>query len=91
MTTGAETSSAALTSPVVMPAVQTRSGGVVVNAGHRVQVPAFEGLSLRMVVEKADALGLRVQPAGSGLAREQAPAAGTSVPAGTEVVVRFSR
>ena len=36
-------------------------------------------------------LGLRVQPVGSGLAREQVPAAGTMVPAGTEVVVRFTR
>ncbi len=91
MASGMQNSSVAVSAPVVMPAVQTRSGGVVVNSGHRVQVPAFEGLSLRRVVEKADALGLRVQPAGSGLAREQAPAAGTSVPAGTEVVVRFSR
>jgi cell division protein FtsI (penicillin-binding protein 3) len=84
-------SSTAASTPIVMPAVQTRSGGVVVDARHRVQVPSFEGLSLRMVVEKADAMGLRVQPTGSGLAKEQAPAAGTSVPAGTEVVVRFSR
>jgi cell division protein FtsI (penicillin-binding protein 3) len=28
---------------------------------------------------------------GSGIAREQAPAAGTLVPLGTEVVVRFAR
>jgi cell division protein FtsI (penicillin-binding protein 3) len=84
--------SAALTSPAIVPAVQTRaSGGVVVDASHRVQVPSFEGLSLRTVVEKADALGLRVQPAGSGLAKDQAPAAGTVVPAGTEIVVRFAR
>jgi cell division protein FtsI (penicillin-binding protein 3) len=88
---GMQASSAAPSAPAVMSAVQTRNGGVVVDASHRVQVPAFEGLSLRMVVEKADALGLRVQPTGSGLAREQAPAAGSSVPAGTEVVVRFSR
>ena len=81
---------AKLSAPRVVPSAQTR-GGVVVDASHRVQVPSFEGLSLRMAVEKADALGLRVQAAGSGLAREQAPAAGTTVPAGTEVVVRFVR
>jgi cell division protein FtsI (penicillin-binding protein 3) len=85
-----QSTSAKLSAPTVVPAVQTRSG-VVVDASHRVQVPSFEGLSLRMVVEKADALGLRVQAAGSGLAREQAPAAGATVPAGTEVVVRFVR
>ena len=66
-------------------------GAVVVNAGLRVPVPSFEGAALRSVVEKADAVGLRVQAVGSGLAREQVPAAGTMVPAGTEVVVRFAR
>jgi cell division protein FtsI (penicillin-binding protein 3) len=66
-------------------------GAVVVNAGLRVPVPLFEGAGLRSVVEKADAAGLRVQAVGSGLAREQVPAAGTMVPAGTEVVVRFTR
>lgn len=64
---------------------------VVVNAGLRVPVPSFDGAALRTVVEGADAVGLRVQAVGSGLAREQAPAAGTMVPAGTEIVVRFSR
>jgi cell division protein FtsI (penicillin-binding protein 3) len=66
-------------------------GAVVVNAGLRVPVPSFEGAALRSVVEKADAVGLRVQAVGSGLAREQVPVAGTMVPAGTEVVVRFTR
>ncbi len=65
--------------------------GVVVAAGLRVPVPSFEGAALRSVVERADSVGLRVQAVGSGLAREQAPAAGTMVPTGTEVVVRFSR
>ena len=88
----AQTSSAALSRPKVVPAVQTRGdGGVVVDASRHVVVPSFEGASLRSVVEKADGAGLRVQPVGSGLAREQAPAAGTMVPAGTEVVVRFVR
>jgi cell division protein FtsI (penicillin-binding protein 3) len=66
-------------------------GAVVVNAGLRVPVPSFEGAALRSVVERADSVGLRVQAVGSGLAREQIPAAGTMVPAGTEVVVRFAR
>jgi cell division protein FtsI (penicillin-binding protein 3) len=81
-----------LTAPKVMPAVQVKDkGAVVVNAGLRVPVPLFEGAALRTVVERADSAGLRVQAVGSGLAREQVPAAGTMVPAGTEVVVRFTR
>jgi cell division protein FtsI (penicillin-binding protein 3) len=75
-----------------VPAMQVKEkGAVVVNAGLRVPVPSFEGAALRSVVERADAVGLRVQAVGSGLAREQVPAAGTMVPSGTEVVVRFAR
>lgn len=78
--------------PRIVPAVQTRGdGGVVVDASHRVAVPSFEGGSLRTVVERADQVGLRVQPVGSGLARDQAPAPGTMVPSGTEIVVKFAR
>ena len=64
---------------------------VLLASGRQVAVPAFEGHGLRAVVEEASGAGLRVQPVGSGLAREQVPAAGTMVPSGTEVVVRFSR
>ena len=67
------------------------NGSVVVDAGQRVAVPSFAGAALRKVVETAAGLGLRVEPVGSGIAREQAPAAGTMVPLGTEVVVRFAR
>ncbi len=76
----------------VRPAVQVRADGrVVVDAGKRVAVPEFTGQGLRAAIEQAGAAGLRVQPVGSGLAREQVPVAGTMVPAGTEVVVRFAR
>jgi cell division protein FtsI (penicillin-binding protein 3) len=78
--------------PKLASAVQEKDqSAVVVDAGLRVPVPSFEGAGLRGVVERAGAAGLRVQVVGSGLAREQVPAAGTMVPAGTEVVVRFSR
>jgi cell division protein FtsI (penicillin-binding protein 3) len=81
-----------LKAPVVAPAVQVlRPGAVVVDSTRRVAVPAFDGSGLRSVVEEAGALGLRVEPLGSGLAREQVPAAGTMVPLGTQVVVRFTR
>jgi cell division protein FtsI (penicillin-binding protein 3) len=56
----------------------------------RVAVPSFVGKSLRDVVIQASGAGLGLQVVGSGTAREQAPAAGTLVPAGTEIVVRFS-
>ena len=57
----------------------------------RVAVPSFAGEPVRKVIEQAGGVGLGVQVLGSGIARGQAPAAGTMVPAGTEVVVRFAR
>ncbi len=70
---------------------QAVKGSVTVAAGHDVVVPDFAGITVRAATERAGAVGLGVQVVGSGLAREQAPAAGRRVPAGTEVVVRFSR
>jgi cell division protein FtsI (penicillin-binding protein 3) len=55
----------------------------------RIAVPSFAGKSLREVVIQANNAGLAVQVVGSGLARGQVPAAGTLVPAGTAIVVRF--
>jgi len=69
---------AAIRAPDVAPQVQPRANGsVVVDAGQRVAVPSFAGAALRRVVETAAGLGLRVEPVGSGIARDQAPAAGT--------------
>jgi cell division protein FtsI (penicillin-binding protein 3) len=76
----------------IPPVVQAHgNGAVTIDPGKRVAVPEFHGDGLRTVVQQADAAGLRVQPLGSGLATEQVPAAGTMVPVGTEVVVRFVR
>ena len=75
----------------VAPVFTAKGNGVVVDSAERVEVPGFVGAPLRAVVERAGTAGLRVQPVGSGLATEQAPAAGTMVPVGTEVVVRFVR
>jgi cell division protein FtsI (penicillin-binding protein 3) len=84
--------SAALVAPTIPPPAKANgNGGVVVDASRRVAVPSFDGSALRSVIEKAGAAGLRVQAVGSGLARQQVPAAGTMVPVGTEVVVRFLR
>ncbi|WP_433973858.1 penicillin-binding transpeptidase domain-containing protein [Tunturiibacter lichenicola] len=91
-TLGDEGASARLVPAKVVPAVSVKDkGSVVVDAGLRIPVPSFEGMGLRGVVERADTVGLRVQAVGSGLACEQVPAAGTMVPAGTEVIVRFNR
>jgi cell division protein FtsI (penicillin-binding protein 3) len=88
----AGSANATLVVPKVAPAVQARANGaVVVDSVRRVAVPAFEGEALRSVVEQADRAGLRVNPLGSGLARQQVPAAGTMVPEGTQVSVRFVR
>ncbi len=78
--------------PLAAPATQRprSDGAVVVDASKKVAVPVLDG-GLRTVIQKAAVAGLRVQPVGSGLAREQVPAAGTLVPMGTEVVVRFTR
>ena len=81
-----------LVAPHIQPQVVARANGaVVVDPGKRVAVPSLLGDGLRAAVESAGQLGLRLQPVGSGLAREQVPVAGTMVPLGTEIVVRFAR
>jgi cell division protein FtsI (penicillin-binding protein 3) len=46
---------------------------------------------VRKVIEQASAAGLAVQITGNGTVREQAPAAGSMVLPGTQVVVRCGR
>ncbi|MDR3734019.1 MAG: penicillin-binding protein [Acidobacteriaceae bacterium] len=77
--------------PPPPPVAPVARSGVVVSSGRMVAVPVFTGQALRQVVQSANGAGLRVQTVGSGIAREQAPPAGTMVPQGTQVVVRFSR
>jgi cell division protein FtsI (penicillin-binding protein 3) len=74
-----------------LPAAKPESGTLVTDAKHRVSVPSFAGASVRQVVERAGTAGLAVQLLGNGLARDQAPAAGTLVPMGTAIIVRFAR
>lgn len=57
--------------------------------GPSITVPGFIGQPVRNVVAAAANLGLNVRVYGDGIATAQAPAAGTRVPAGTTVVVRF--
>ncbi len=65
------------------------SAAVTLGSGAPVTMPGLVGKSMRDVVVTAANLGLNVRVYGSGVAAAQAPAAGTKVPAGTTVVVRF--
>ncbi|HEV2463506.1 MAG TPA: penicillin-binding transpeptidase domain-containing protein [Acidobacteriaceae bacterium] len=62
---------------------------VKVGSGKQVAVPSLLGEPVRTVIEKAGEVGLGVQVVGSGIARQQVPAAGTMVPQGTQIVVQF--
>jgi cell division protein FtsI (penicillin-binding protein 3) len=74
---------AASTTPVAPGSVVVSTGGTL--------VPDFTGATVRAATERAGSVGLGLQVIGSGLARAQAPAPGTHVPPGTEIVVRFTR
>lgn len=74
-----------------LPGEATHSSAIAVASGSSVAVPDFIGQPMRDVVVAAANLGLNVRVYGDGVASEQAPAAGTHVPAGTAVVVRFHR
>ncbi len=68
----------------------TAPGSVVVGAGN-IPVPNLVGQTVRAATENAGRLALGLQVLGSGIARAQSPAPGTRVPAGTQIVVRFTR
>jgi cell division protein FtsI (penicillin-binding protein 3) len=56
-----------------------------------IEVPSFVGKTVRGAVESAQDIGLELDAVGSGVARQQSPAAGTHVAAGARVTVRFGR
>lgn len=56
-----------------------------------IEVPSFVGKSVRAAIETAQDSGLELDALGSGLAREQTPAPGARVAAGSRIVVRFAR
>ena len=66
-------------------------GTILLDEGPTVVVPKFEGLSARRVTEECQALGLDMEMAGSGLAVQQDPPAGSKVPAGSRVRVQFAQ
>jgi cell division protein FtsI (penicillin-binding protein 3) len=56
-----------------------------------IEVPSFLGKTVRGAVEAAQDAGLELEAVGSGVARQQSPAAGTHVTAGAHVTVQFGR
>jgi len=56
-----------------------------------IAVPALTGQSVRGVTELCSKLGLAPALIGTGIAVEQSPEAGTQVPRGSQVTVRFGR
>jgi cell division protein FtsI (penicillin-binding protein 3) len=62
---------------------------VIANPG-QLRVPSLVGLSVRQAIVQAGGAGLEVEITGNGTAREQAPAPGAMVSAGTKIVVRCS-
>jgi cell division protein FtsI (penicillin-binding protein 3) len=68
------------------------SGTVVLDVEQGgIEVPSFVGKTVRGAVESAEDLGLEIDAVGSGIARQQNPAAGAHVAAGTRVTVQFGR
>jgi cell division protein FtsI (penicillin-binding protein 3) len=63
--------------------LDVEQGGIV--------VPSFVGKSVRGAIELAEDNGLNLDAVGSGLAREQSPAAGSHVATGSRVTVKFER
>ena len=56
-----------------------------------IEVPSFLGKTVRGAIEAAQDAGLELEAVGSGVARQQSPAAGTHVQAGSRVTVQFAR
>jgi cell division protein FtsI (penicillin-binding protein 3) len=67
------------------------TGTVVLDVSDGQPVPSFVGKTLREAVALAAQSGFELQVIGSGVAREQHPAAGTRMPSGSKIAVRFSR
>jgi cell division protein FtsI (penicillin-binding protein 3) len=77
--------------PLAMTSQQPATAAVTIDEARRLLVPSLIGLPVRKVVELAAAAGLEVQVSGNGTVREQAPASGTMVAPGTQIVVRCGR
>jgi cell division protein FtsI (penicillin-binding protein 3) len=70
---------------------QQASASVILTDAKKLQVPSLVGLPVRKVIEMTASAGLELQITGNGTVREQAPAPGTMVAPGTQIVVRCAR
>jgi cell division protein FtsI (penicillin-binding protein 3) len=84
---GVEAPSAARSSQPSTPA----KGTVVLDVAGGVEVPDFEGKSLRAALEQAENAGIELEVSGSGIAQAQSPPAGSHIPHGGHVSVRFGK
>jgi cell division protein FtsI (penicillin-binding protein 3) len=91
--TPAATSSTTSSSGATSVESQTPSTGTVVLDVEQggIEVPSFIGRTVRSAVEAAQDAGLELEAVGSGVARQQSPAAGAHVVAGAHVTVQFGR
>ena len=81
----------ALSAAAKAPAAEPGTHSVIVDESKKLVVPSLIGLPVRRVIEQAAAAGFEVQITGSGIVREQVPAAGSRVASGTQIVVRCRR
>jgi cell division protein FtsI (penicillin-binding protein 3) len=78
-------------STLLASAVPPPRGTVVLDVGGSVVVPDFRGKALRPALEEAQSVGIELEVSGSGVARDQSPAAGARILPGGHVVVMFGR
>jgi len=94
-TTRANEQTVAIATPALTSPAHSSAGSgektVTISQSAELRVPSLIGLPVRRVIEQSAAAGLTVQIAGNGTVQEQAPAAGTMVRPGTQIVVRCSR
>ncbi len=86
---GSQTVEAPAASPAAPGEPNGGNGTVVLAVDSGVVVPSFVGKPLRSAVETAQQSGVEISVIGSGIAREQWPAAGSHLLAGQRITVRF--
>jgi penicillin-binding protein 2 len=88
---GANTLPAAAAQQASLKSPEQARGTVVLDVAGGVLVPDFRGKSLRIALEEAESAGLELEISGSGVGQEQTPVAGSRIPPGGHVSVKFGR
>jgi cell division protein FtsI (penicillin-binding protein 3) len=79
-------------SNAIQPSATPITGTVVLDVEQGgIEMPSFIGKTVRSAIESAQDAGLELEAVGSGVGRQQIPAAGTHVAAGARVTVQFGR